>query len=285
MTELSTNQLGTGRAAYYPATEGRLNVFQIRAAVWAAGHRRVWRIPLIYDVHQYLGASLPDFDVPPWHRGDGYIKTSVKGVMFNNGLTLPTDEGLYLIEIMKWFAQARRDYWDKTITRLPWDPIPPVTITLFAAYPGAPYYQLHKNGNGLCAAEWTDKGWIFPDWSVRSLQGHGYDTLEAMRSDLSTILSDTPRDVVAPHTITLPQEQPDIGMPRRTEAPRESSPDHDSGRDLRERHERIDTAVKSFSGRRLKKSGWPYVTDLRRWAKMPDISTTERNERCRQLES
>ena len=107
-----SNRIGSGREGYWPASAGRLNDKQIRAAAieGSTWGRRVWKRQIV-------------FKAPDMFRGKGFkvswtigqssdIIQNAPGKQFDNGYTLSTRDGRRLIQLMIDEAESRRQAWD-----------------------------------------------------------------------------------------------------------------------------------------------------------------------------
>ena len=63
------NQLGSGRSSYYPATSGRMNEYQIKAAV---NDNRIWKMHLIQMAPE-ITRKVGLYDGPDWNRGETIV--------------------------------------------------------------------------------------------------------------------------------------------------------------------------------------------------------------------
>ena len=102
-----SNRIGSGRSSYFPARKGRMNQFQIRAAV---DDTRIWPIHRVLKAPEIF-RKLGSFNVG-WLRDDsGTIIRNAPGRQFDNGLTLTEYQGNKLIGLMKEHAEDRRRMW------------------------------------------------------------------------------------------------------------------------------------------------------------------------------
>ena len=114
----SSNSLGSGRETYWPASKGRLNPYQIKAAV---DDNKVWPIHRVLNapsMFQKMGSFAYG-----WTRDeDSMIIQNASGPQFDDSLTLSESQGKRLIDLMITHAYETRQGWAKPTVR----PGPPV---------------------------------------------------------------------------------------------------------------------------------------------------------------
>ena len=169
-----SNRIGKGRSGYWPASEGRLNHCQVMAAVHAADYRyrRIWKVHIVMSAPKIF-YDMDKFPVVDWNRDE--TETIIQNAAYDqwdNWLTLPEADAQYLIELMKWYAQARIDVSDGKRKYHPWERVPD---TEYAFTPSQGRWQVHKDGNPLCLLKYgVGHGWTVDPESVRNYEGHGF---------------------------------------------------------------------------------------------------------------
>ena len=109
-----SNALGSGRGTYWPASPGRQNRHQVRAAVLAADPRYgwIWRIPRMFTAPEFLRQYSPDVadrDLADWtvDRTGPAIIRNARGAQFDNEHTLAAADADRMIAAMIRYAKTR----------------------------------------------------------------------------------------------------------------------------------------------------------------------------------
>ena len=158
-----SNALGTGRGTYWPASTGRQNRHQVRAAVLAADPRYggIWRIPRMFTAAEFLRQYSPDVadrDLADWtvDRTGPPITRNARGAQFDNEHTLADGDAERLIAAMIRYAKTRIEPHDRR--RKPPAPVdadaPVVQVRAVRGPEGALFRKLDVEG---------------PDWIERAV--------------------------------------------------------------------------------------------------------------------
>ena len=102
-----SNALRYAGRTYWPASPGRLNAAQIRAAV---KDTKIWSYKnVLQAIEHFQKEGQIDFD---WVRDDtSQISQNAPGAQFDDGFTVTQEQGERLIELMKTDATERRARW------------------------------------------------------------------------------------------------------------------------------------------------------------------------------